>query len=666
MADSGMDGSQLLRDGVLLTGMPGATITGIAYHTGDLVISAREKAKTVVGDPAAVEEGQRSMAQARLDLEVAKVIDGLGVKSNSVANIGENARTAAAMAVVKLALAYNLRLNDIENIYYNTETPRGISENDATQVIRMVNDMSAVLKKHGIDIGMLQNIEEASHSQSACVSGVCNVTRIARNQSVSGKTLVITADTANYVLGHAADETGGHGATVLLVENGGKGIRLTRHTGGTGGDSPDFTKPIEAKSEDEVSGMSMVSKYPIVFGKYSEYVKILRTFTAMKKALQKASMQMSDPEALDRVVVVPHIPFPKMAEKELANVVIHFMRTNDEINARVLREVEEVLKGEGRTARNLRAILGPNPSVPRLDGFETQTETFKFIDDVAGMVLHMQQKKEAGARAESAGQKQPRINNVRAGAESLLDQLEKVRDRYHITEGSELDKLIGNVEARIREVVKNGGSRDDLIAAFKDLYEPVEKKSKAYINQYMERESAFNSAVRETQAYKEMKARSSLDSVLELPSVSGNIYTGSAILALVSYVARADPEIVKSRDILLVGYGSGAESYAVLMKPQEIEQMRSTLRSMMEFDKDHKVEITSEQYKRARMSEDLEDFVGRRPPVVDVPIVGLHKINPTQLLEYAQSFRAKFVPDTSMSAHARSEPAPTLLVSRSR
>ena len=283
-------------------------IAAISYYTGELSITSDEKAKTIKGI-------------SDFALEAEKVKKGLGIYAGSVANVGETPITAAAMAIVKMSLSYNVKLSEIQNLYYNTESPNDISQNNGIAVINAVNQMSRVLKQQSkIDIGDLSESVIVMHSQSACVSGVATLSNIGIN-GIRGKSIVVTSDDARYKFGTNADETGGFGAMVLLLDpNAARGIAISDMVGSSRSNVVDFIKPIDYPT-DEDKGVSTVSKYAVVFGKYSEYVYMLHTYKAMKQLFEKSKININDLSSFtEKYAIVGHVPYPGMVNKAVGNL----------------------------------------------------------------------------------------------------------------------------------------------------------------------------------------------------------------------------------------------------------------------------------------------------------------------------------------------------------
>lgn len=587
-------------------------IVAITHYTGELSITAEEKAKTIKG----VEDFQA---------EAEKVKKGLGILKGSVANVGETPITAAAMAILKMAISYNVSLSEIQNLYYNTESPNDISQNNGIAVINAVNQMSRILRKQaGIDVGDLSESVIVMHSQSACVSGVATLSNISTN-GIKGKSLIVTADDARYKFGTGADETAGFGAMALLLDPKAKnGIALSEFAGSSRSNVVDFIKPIDSPN-DETKGMSMVSKYAIVFGKYSEYVYLLHTYKSMKQLFEKSGVDINDLENFtDRYTIIGHVPYPGMVNKAVGNLVVHFMRGNESLKERILSE------------------MGEGARMPELNGFKTQEKAFEFIQDIANIVLKLEVEKEQISRGADYKEKSV-FDNSKVIAESKIERLDQILQKYSIRSGSLLGTAIAQAQQMLSEIASNGGTLDSLISAFSGIYS-TNPKSKGIVNEFEDEHNAFNGKVRKTEAFKQIYAKLGVEESLKIPSVTGNIYTGSAFLALESHILNSHPDQLKNKQIVFIGYGSGAESYSLFLDTKDAMQIRSVLERSAAFEAREKREITSEEYEQIRKARVVSDYVGEMPMVSQYS--GEFIINKQRLSSYA----------TELAGHVGSDP----------
>jgi 3-hydroxy-3-methylglutaryl CoA synthase len=523
----------------------GIGITGISRYVS-LFLPAREKAKVIEGI-------------SDIKSETDKITMGLGFTGYSIANVGETAITAAAIAVVKLAIEYNVDLSKIKNLWYSTETPSSLAANDAVAVRDAVNKISKILKERGIvDLGVLEP-EDLRHNQSACVSGVESIFSTAALGEVSGDTIVVTSDIAYYRWGSKEDETGGFGSTATLI------------------------RKINNK----------IVKYPIVFGEYSNIKYEFNAFVAIEKALRSKEINLNDKSFFDKIIFAAHTPYPIMPQKALANFIIHFMRADADFREKVFADIKNVLAKDPKLSAKYNGKL----VIPYIDGFETQRETFEFILDVEGLVLKL--KEEAEARKLSGyAENHYSAAKASAKAKALLDYMDGFREKFSIKQGSELDRLFGTAEEKLNVIEAKGGSLDDFINAFSEIG--------AYINSYIERDAALNSIIRKTDTYKDIAKRINVDESLRLSRNTGNLYTGSAFQSLMSLVAYSEPSKLENRHILFTGFGSKEGAYVILLEPQNIKALSSIMLSSIEYEEQQRNYISAEEYRRIRIEADFD------------------------------------------------------------
>ncbi len=576
-------------------------IVAIAHYTGELSITAEEKAKTING----VDD---FMAEAE------KVKKGLGIHKGSVANVGETPITAAAMAVIKMAISYNINLSDIQNLYYNTESSNDISQNNGIAVINAVNQMSRILRKQaGIDVGDLSDSVIVMHSQSACVSGVATLSNISTN-GIRGKSLIITADDARYKFGTNADETAGFGAMAILLDPKAKsGVALSEIVGSSRSNVVDFIKPIDSPN-DETKGMAMVSKYAIVFGKYSEYVYLLHTYRSMKQLFERSGVDIDNLNNFtDKYTIIGHVPYPGMVNKAVGNLVVHFMRSNDMLRDRILSEI------------------GDGTKMPELNGFKTQEKAFEFIQDVANIVLKLEVEREQINRGADYKEKSV-SDNSRVIAESKIERLDQIRQKYGIKPNSSLAVAITEAQEKLSVIAAKGGTLDSLILAFSGIY-CLDPRSKGIVNEFEDMHNAFNGKVRKTETFKQIYSKLGVGESLKIPSVTGNIYTGSAFLALESHILHSSQEQLEGKEVVFIGYGSGAESYSLFLNTKDALQMKSVLEKVASLESKERREISAEEYEQIRKARTVSDHVGEAPMLSQYS--GEFMINKERLSRYA-------------------------------
>ncbi|MEM3177633.1 MAG: hydroxymethylglutaryl-CoA synthase [Candidatus Micrarchaeaceae archaeon] len=539
--------------------------------------------------------------------ELSKVSKGLGfTEGYSIANVGETPITGAIMAIVKLAIQHNISLSGVKSLLYSTETPSSLAANDAVAIRDGVNRVSKILREEGIaDIGTLDP-EDLRHNQSACVSGVESLFSIAAVGKISGPTIIVTSDKAYYKWGSKEDETGGYGSTAAYIANideNASALKLTKFKGSSQSDNPDFDKRVLTDS-DERTGIAKVAKYPIVFGPYSEIKYMFNVFVAMEKALNSKDIDINAKDFFDNIVFAGHVPYPAMPQKALANLLVHFARTDENFRKKIMAEISEIIATDAKLREKYKDA---KIEIPRIDGINTQRETFEFILDIEGLSLKVRQEAEAlrllgvnGGKSEP-----PEKSALRAGA--LLDYLSEYREKYKVAAGSELDNIFRSAESKLKEIKENGASTlEKTMEAFAEI--------DAYIDAYLESNKEFNSIIRRTETYKEIAKKINIEESLKLSRSTGNIYTGSAFQSLISLIAYSDPDYLDKKHILFAGFGSKEGAYIIMLEPQHVRSIASTLLKSIEFDEKNREKITAEEYKKIRID---ENFNRIKPMIAD-------------------------------------------------
>ncbi|MGC9204832.1 MAG: hydroxymethylglutaryl-CoA synthase [Candidatus Micrarchaeia archaeon] len=607
--------NELVRDNSKNHRSKGIGIVGISRYVS-LFLPASEKAKVI--------EGVNDIKN-----ETDKIILGLGFTGYSIANVGETAITAAAIAIVKLAIQYNIDLSRIKNLWYSTETPSSLAANDAVAVRDAVNKIGKILREKGIaDIGFLEP-EDLRHNQSACVSGVESVFSTSAVGNISGDTIVATSDVAYYKWGTKEDETGGYGSTATLISSinyNTPALRITEYRGSSQGDHPDFDKRI-LKNSDERSGIAKVAKYPIVFGEYSNIKYEFNAFVAIEKALNSKGIDINDKSFFDKIVFASHTPYPIMPKKALANFMIHFMRTDTEFRERMFADIGKVLARDPK----LNSKYNGRVEIPYINGFDTQRETFEFILDVEGLVLKLKEEAEA-KKLSGNNESKYELDKAVSKAKSLLDYLSDYREKFNIEQGSELDKLFETAEAKLREMTVKGGTLHELIGAFSEI--------DTYINAYMERDSALNSIIRKTDIYNDIAKKMNVDESIKLSKNTGNLYTGSAFQSLMSLISYSDPEKLEGRYILFIGFGSQEGAYAILLEPQNIKELAATMKAQVEYEEGQRNSITAGEYRKIRIEGEFERI---KPIISDTGEIlqnNLFSVDKNKVAEYFKGFNS--------------------------
>jgi len=564
------------------------SITGMAVSLGRLKISALEKAKTIENTEKGIENRRKT------------ITEGLGINWSSVADIGESVVTEAALATVKLILQQGIRPSEVKTFVVATESPTGSSENMGIQVKKAVNIVLDKLRRNG-----LADLDEFNpalrfHLQSACTSQGSAIAGFAVNGLEGGKAIVVSADNALYRLHTPADATGGFGSVAILLEKTKpqtRGIRLSRKIGSADADVPDFIKVIFGDMLKE-SGLELVAKYPVVFGDYSNEAYTKLRYKSLKDFAKESGLNINSVDITKRVVWLPHIPYPAIVEKEAAYLVRHLSRHDDALR--------EKIKNEMNNARE--AFLG---------GYTHIEDELDFLVDIGALyygVIGVPKELKARLAEREGDVKNGRLVDERLNANKdyligeMLAAIERIT-RQDNPKNDLLDAInetVKNLEAlRGREKL----SLENFEDAFKPLYE-VKKDEKTgklipvgVIPKFEKADKDFNTVLRDTPTFKEIKKRLGIDAIVELSKEIGNIYTGSEGLGMVSYFIHFDdPE---SKYVIMSYYGSGGESYTIFGIPKGISEMIALLNENVDAELKSQREILKEGYVSIRNNSTL-------------------------------------------------------------
>ncbi len=621
-------------------------IKGIAFALGSYAIASEEKARTIPGvDPAA---------------EAEKLIKGLHINATSVAAENEDTITVAARAVLNLVHMHGIDPTTIDTLVLATETPNDISKNNAIEVIRMLNELG-----YGFNPKIVQ------HVQSACTSGVTALASMAMN-GMNGRALIVTTDDAKYRYGTPADGTGGFGATATLVEkseNGG-GFRVHAEIGHDRADVDDFTKRVE-EVIDELSGLALVNKYPAVYGKYSEYEYMLRVYRSIREAVgANRAGGIEGGSFLDNYTIISHIPFPSMPEKAAAYLVRHMMRVSEELRKDVYADkamggvAEQFLDGfkdlemqfdfvsrfaglyykldlirEGRDRLKLSKIAVLDEARKDIEYALVNERLAKagsrlmrlFVDE-NGLRARASRKVEKTSTSiqrifeeqNSKDLKRLEVHFARESAmvaESMRGTLKSIENDFPLSE--DWKGILSRLDASLSGFGKNGAS--NTVDAFLDAF----GEGISEIDRFMDADSMYVRQLRKTAAFKRILEELHIDEAVEISKETGNLYTGSVFEGLISFVRNAynateavmagnatekQKKLVNDlsrKKILFVGFGSGDESYSVVLTAEAIREIGAAVSENVEYELARRKFIKKEEYERLRNGEGAPSSNGR-------------------------------------------------------
>lgn len=187
----------------------------------------------------------RALAEAR-DLEYAKLNKGLGLTAMSVADVGEDAATMAANAVLDLIEKNDLDPRSIGRIYMGTESALDGSKPMASYVLDMLT--SHFEEAYGPDCFLHCDVVDLTFACIGAVDAMQNtIDWVRANPSRIG--IVVGSDNAKYELGSGGEYTQGAGATAVLIRSNPR-LLVIRETWGVATRAVhDFFKPVRTVSK---------------------------------------------------------------------------------------------------------------------------------------------------------------------------------------------------------------------------------------------------------------------------------------------------------------------------------------------------------------------------------------------------------------------------------
>ncbi len=509
-------------------------ITGLSFSLGSYSISSMEKVSSIV-------------SKESVQNETDKVVKGLGINKTSVAAIGEDVITNASLAIIKLILSYKVNPEEVSNLVVATETPHDISQSIVNPIVRLTNTIIDKLNKNNYNIKHL-NPSVGMHLQSACTSAGSAIANYAVN-GLKGKAVVVATDKAEYKLGTSADETGGFGSVAVLIEpyeKGKKGILISDKVGHYSDEVPDFIKVIFDDNYAS-SGLSLVAKYPIVFGKFSEEAYSLAIFEALKDFSIKSKININNKQMLENYDLISHLPFPKIPEKLLSYLIRHISRTDSQLKNELSKDIEK-----------FNSLNNINTKENFLLGFENLEDEFKFVikfeslyNNSIGLSGEIKNRMSERSRDfvgfSHEDENINKINGIISGINELANQFSYNKIA--------IEKL-NSCKENFKNLLNNGFYKEeDLERGFKPLMESI--------TQFENTDNQYNKVIRSTDTFQSIKKELKVDEAVKLSKEIGNIYTGSLLLSLISYITNLNSVNERNKDLLMAFYGSGFESYVL-------------------------------------------------------------------------------------------------------
>ena len=180
-----------------------------------------------------------NLAEAR-GIPVEKLKKGLGLQKMAVPNIGEDAATFAANALLNLITQNDINPNDIGRVYLGTESAIDGSKPTATYAVEIVENQLA--KIYGERIFKHCDILDMTFACVGAVDALHNSIDWVK-QDFNRKAIVIASDLSKYNINSSGEYTQGAGAVAVLVSHNPSIIKINDTWGVASKSEGDFFKP---------------------------------------------------------------------------------------------------------------------------------------------------------------------------------------------------------------------------------------------------------------------------------------------------------------------------------------------------------------------------------------------------------------------------------------
>jgi len=198
-------------------------------------------------------------SQAR-NMEFPKLNKGLGLNKMAIPDVGEDAATMAANALVKLFRQNDLSPSEVGRIYMGTESALDSAKPTASYALEMLEEY--LRPTHGE--GCLEHVDVVDMT-FACIGAVDALQNTLDwvRCGEGRKGIVVASDNAKYELESPGEYTQGAGAVALLVQKDPSLLSMGHHWGVATKSVHDFFKPRREHSKKELLGNASESKHAL-------------------------------------------------------------------------------------------------------------------------------------------------------------------------------------------------------------------------------------------------------------------------------------------------------------------------------------------------------------------------------------------------------------------
>lgn len=180
-----------------------------------------------------------AFAKAR-NMDFAKLNKGLGLNKMAIPDVGEDAATMAANALVALFQQNELHPSEIGRIYLGTESALDSAKPTASYALGMLEEYLS--PKYGADCLSHVDVVDITFACIGAVDALQNTLDWVRCGS-GRKGIVIASDNAKYELESPGEYTQGAGAIALLIQENPSLMNISEHWGVATKSVHDFFKP---------------------------------------------------------------------------------------------------------------------------------------------------------------------------------------------------------------------------------------------------------------------------------------------------------------------------------------------------------------------------------------------------------------------------------------
>lgn len=272
-------------------------------------------------------------------IEPLKLKKGLGLQKMALPDVGEDAATMAANALIKLFEQNDLDPKHIGRVYLGTESALDAAKPTATYAVQMLEDYLS--SKYGEDSCTHIDVVDMTFACIGAVDALQSTLDWVRAGS-GRKGIVIASDFAKYELESTGEYTQGSGAVALLVGENPSLMSISEHTGVSTKSVHDFFKPRRLHHLSQVLQAQPLKKQlfpnsdwleefrhtPVFDGQFSNQCYQERMEEAYTRFKEQTGEDLDSWQHL-----VFHLPYAFHGRRIVTSMVVKMLAEKDEIAA---------------------------------------------------------------------------------------------------------------------------------------------------------------------------------------------------------------------------------------------------------------------------------------------------------------------------------------------